>query len=154
MVLLPEDVLNRFEQRQRLETSPITANMMQKDTAMSNILQQHGLNDDQKQKLYNVYMERYLNVKRQKDEQPPMGLGDEEKELQLPDTDIIEAIPKTMRARATALLNRLKARPDVISWDNSGQIKLEGKTIPSSNISDLVSDATRARKNVNPVGSK
>ena len=66
MVLLPEDVLNPFEQRQRLETSPITANMMHGDTTMTNILQQSDLGDDQKQKLYNVYMERFLDLKRQK----------------------------------------------------------------------------------------
>ena len=63
-------------------------------------------------------------------------------------------IPKTMRPRATTLLNRLKARPDVITWDKTGQVKIKGKTIPGSNISDLVSDAMRSRKNFNPVGSK
>ena len=32
MVLVPEDVLNRYEQKQKIETSPITSNMMhQKD---------------------------------------------------------------------------------------------------------------------------
>jgi hypothetical protein len=44
----------------------------------------------------------------------------------------------------------LKARPDVISWDESGQVKVDGKEIPDSNISDLVSDAMPARKNFNP----
>ena len=59
-----------------------------------------------------------------------------------------------MRPRATALLNRLKSRPDVITWDKTGQVKIEGETIQDSNISDLVSDAMRARKNFNPTGSK
>ena len=45
-----------------------------------------------------------------------------------------------MRPRATALLSRLKAKPDVITWDKTGQVKIEGETIPNSNISDLVSD--------------
>ena len=34
MVLVPEDAVNRYEQRQRLETSPIMSNMIQKDTQM------------------------------------------------------------------------------------------------------------------------
>ncbi len=59
-----------------------------------------------------------------------------------------------MRPRAAALLNRLKARPDVITWDKSGEVSVTGKTIPQSNISDLISDALRARKNFNPTGSK
>jgi hypothetical protein len=51
-------------------------------------------------------------------------------------------------------LRRLKARPDVISWDDSGQVKVDGKEIPDSNISDLVSDAMRARRNFNPKGAQ
>jgi hypothetical protein len=35
MVLVPEDVLNRYEQQEKLETSPNTANMMYQDTEMS-----------------------------------------------------------------------------------------------------------------------
>ena len=33
-------------------------------------------------------------------------------------------------------------------------MKIEGETIPGSNISDLVSDAMRSRRNFNPTGSK
>ena len=53
-----------------------------------------------------------------------------------------------------ALLTRLKARPDDISWDDSGEVKLEGETILQSNISDLISDAVRGRKNFDPMGVK
>ena len=42
----------------------------------------------------------------------------------------------------------------MITWDKAGQVKIEGETIPNSNISDLVSDAMRFRKNFNPTGSK
>jgi hypothetical protein len=34
MVLAPEDVLNRYEQKQKIETSPITSHMMHQDTAI------------------------------------------------------------------------------------------------------------------------
>ena len=53
-----------------------------------------------------------------------------------------------------AILNRLKAYPNVISWDKTGQVKLDGKDVQGSNISDLLSDAVRSRKNFNPVGPK
>ena len=59
-----------------------------------------------------------------------------------------------MRPRATAILNRLKERPEVITWKKTGEVKLAGESIPQSNISDLISDALRARKNFNPTGSK
>ena len=162
MVLIPEDMLNRYEQKQRIESSPITNNMLQKDTMMTNILQRTDVNDTDKKKLYNANMESYLELRRQKDSQIPTvrlavdELNKEEgsEKMQLSDDVIVEHIPKTMRPRASALLNRLKARPDIISWDKTGQVRIDGVTIPQSNISDLVSDAMRARKNFNPNGSR
>ena len=46
MVLVPEDAVNRYEQR--LETSPIMSNIIHKNTQMSNILQREGMSDDVK----------------------------------------------------------------------------------------------------------
>ena len=65
---------------------------------------------------------------------------------------IVRGIPKTMKSRAEALLAHLKERGDVITWDDMGQVLLDGVLIPKSNISDLVSDAMRPRKHFNPVG--
>ena len=65
---------------------------------------------------------------------------------------IVRGIPKTMKSRAEALLAYLKERGDVITWDDMGQVLLDGVLIPKSNISDLVSDVMRPRKHFNPVG--
>ena len=62
---------------------------------------------------------------------------------------MVESIPKTMCPRATALLSRLKSKPDVITWSKTVQVKIEG-----SSISDLVSEAMRSRKDFNPTGAK
>ena len=83
------------------------------------------------------------------------GGGEEEEEEE---TDsllvemIVRGIPKTMKSRAEALLAHLKERGDVITWDDMGQVLVDGVLIPKSNISDLVSDAMRSRKHFNPVG--
>ena len=66
MVLVPEEALQRYEQRQRLETSPLMGTMMHKDTQMTDILQREDLPDDEKQKLLNAYLERFLELRRQK----------------------------------------------------------------------------------------
>ena len=130
MVLVPEDALRRYEQRQRLETSPIMSNMMHKDTDMSNVLQRYDMDDDEKQKLYCVNLERYLDLRQQKDSQiPNVRVVNNEKEqpqpeTQLSDAVVVKPIPKTMRPRATALLNRIKARPEVIMWDKTEQVKI------------------------------
>ena len=167
MILVPEDVFARYEQEQKLlKTSPLVTNLMQKDTDMTDVLQRTDIDDTKKQKLFYSNLECYLDVKRQKDEQIPtvqLAAKDDGKNIdvvlpkeltKLSDSTIVENIPKTMRPRAALILNRLKARPDVISWDNTGQVTVDGSNIPHSNISDLISDAVRGRKKFNPVGSK
>ena len=104
--------------------------------------------------------ERLLRYK-ERDKQRPeneimYGGGEEEEEEPQEDSlsveMIVRGIPKTMKTRAEALLAHLKERGDVITWDDMGQVLLDGVLIPKSNISDLVSDAMRSRKHFNPVG--
>ena len=101
--------------------------------------------------------ERLLRYE-ERDKQTPdrmMYAGGEEEEPQedsLSVEMIVRGIPKTMKTRAEALLAHLKERGDVITWDDMGQVLLDGVLIPKSNISDLVSDAMRSRKHFNPVG--
>ena len=42
-IKIPEEMLDRFERKQRLETSPITSDMLQNDMQMSRILQRPGV---------------------------------------------------------------------------------------------------------------
>ena len=93
----------------------------------------------------------------ERDKQTPDGMmyGGSEEEPQedsLSVEMIVRGIPKTMKTRAEALLAHLKERGDVITWDDMGQVLLDGVLIPKSNISDLVSDAMRSLKHFNPVG--
>ena len=60
-----------YEQRQKFETLPIVSNMMHADTEMTDILQRTDIPDDEKQKLYAANLERYLDLKREKDSQIP-----------------------------------------------------------------------------------
>ena len=80
-----------------------------------------------------------------------IGRGEEEDESMSVEM-IVRSIPKSMKKRAEALLAHLKEREDVITWDDMGQVLIDGVLIPRSNITDLVSDAMRSRKNFNPIG--
>jgi hypothetical protein len=112
MALVPEDVLSRYEQKQKIETSPITANMMHQDTALSGILQSTDMSDAEKQKRYNANMESYLSLKRQKDDQIPtvrIAPDAEQKSKEkapLSDADVIGHLPATLRPKAATLLRR------------------------------------------------
>ena len=100
---------------------------------------------------------RYEERDKQKPENEIMYGGGEEEEEE-PQEDalsiemIVRGIPKTMKTRAEALLAHLKERGDVITWDDMGQVLVDGVLIPKSNSSDLVSDAMRSHKHFNPVG--
>ena len=56
------------------------------------------------------------------------------------DKQIIDSVPKTMQNRAKLLIQKLKDHSDVISWNDNGQLVLEGSIIPNSNIVDLVNE--------------
>ena len=99
---------------------------------------------------------RYEERDKQRGEQDIMYGGGEKEEEEETDSlsveMIVRGIPKTMKSRAEALLAHLKERGDVITWDDMGQVLVDGVLIPRSNITDLVSDAMRPRKNFNPIG--
>ena len=71
MALVPEEMLDRFKRKQKLETSPITSDLLRSDIRLLDILEHSDLDDAEKQKLYNASMERYLELRRQKDSQVP-----------------------------------------------------------------------------------
>ena len=100
--------------------------------------------------------ERLLRYEERDKQKPEIMYGGGEEEEPQEDSlsveMIVRGIPKTMKTRAEALLAHLKERGDVITWDDMGQVLLDGVLIPKSNISDLVSDAMRSRKHFNPVG--
>ena len=98
--------------------------------------------------------ERLLRYEERDKQKPEImyGGGEEPQEDTLSVEMIVRGIPKTMKTRAEALLAHLKERGDVITWDDMGQVLVDGVLIPKSNISDLVSDAMRSRKHFNPVG--
>ena len=71
-------------------------------------------------------------------------------QLNATDKQIIDSVPKTMQNRAKLLIQKLKNHSDVISWNDNGQLVLEGSVVPNSNIVDLVNDVMLKRKGFNP----
>ena len=71
-------------------------------------------------------------------------------QLNATDKQIIDSVPKTMQNCAKLLIQKLKDHSDVISWNDNGQLALEGSIVPNSNIVDLVNDVMRKRKGFNP----
>ena len=63
-------------------------------------------------------------------------------QLNTTDKQIIDSVHKTMQNRTKLLIQKLKDHSDVISWNDNGQLVLEGSVVPNSKIVDLVNDVT------------
>ena len=62
--------------------------------------------------------------------------SDTSRQLSATDKQIIDSVPKTMQNRAKLLIQKLKDHSDVFSWNDNGQLVLEGSIVPNSNIVD------------------
>ena len=60
MVLVPENTVERLQQRQHILTPPVTQTLKTLDSEMEDILASEKLDDEEKAKLYNQASQRYL----------------------------------------------------------------------------------------------
>ena len=60
------------------------------------------------------------------------------------DARVIENVGKNMKKKADLLLNHLN-RSKVLNWNAQGHVSYRGRSIPNSNIIDLMSDTMRQK---------
>ena len=70
----------------------------------------------------------------------------------LPESEILDSIPKNSRSLARSMINRLKANRDQVTWNHKGEIVIDGNAVSGSNITDLIIDQLNSRKNFDPTG--
>ena len=58
------------------------------------------------------------------------------------ETEIVKVLPASYRAKASKLLKNLK-KDDRFSWNDTGEVKIDGKALQNSNILDLLSYAVK-----------
>lgn len=149
--------------------SPVTSALRRLDQEMRDILDNETYTEDEKIKLYNQTLQRYLEYKRQRlynihHPPPPRQLeaksadaaaaaadDDEKINRQLVEKDIIDSVPQTYQRKARLLIDRLK-RSRVIGWKDDGRLVYKDEVVPNTHITDLVNDAVRSRKRFEPYG--
>ena len=70
MILVPENTLERLQQRQKILTPPVTQTLKSLDSQMNDILSSKELDDEAKATLYNQVLQRYLTYYDQRKGQP------------------------------------------------------------------------------------
>ena len=133
---------------------------------MNDWLEQYDMPEDTKATMYAQQLQRVNQLKNQvfRPEPSPVQMithteqtmtsesdsATPSQQLNATDKQIIDSVPKTMQNRAKLLVQKLKDHSDVISWNDNGQLVLEGSIVPNSNIVDLVNDVMQKRKGFNP----
>ena len=174
MILVPENTLERLQQRQQILTPPVTQALKNLDSQMGDILSSKELDDEAKARLYNQVLQRYLTYYDQRKGQPlhvklttpkpvetpkPEESSEEtskEEAETIPtsavEQEVIKSVPKLYKTGARQLLDKLKENSDVLNWNDKGELVYENKPISGSHMVDLVNDILRHRKGFEPVG--
>ena len=176
MILVPENTLERLQQRQQILTPPMTQTLKNLDSEMSDILSSKQLDDEAKATLYNQVLQRYLTYYDQRKGQPlhvklttpkpvetPKSEESEEASKEstaeaetIPtlavEQEVMKSVPKLYKAGARQLLDKIKEHRDVLNWNEKGELMYENKPITGSHVVDLVNDMLRHRKGFEPVG--
>ena len=164
LVLVPEHMV---EQRKKPLAAPLATQVNEIDSDMQDIIRRQDIPIDEKAKLYDQNLQRYLtfydkrmnkplrvNVTHTDKAEEPQG--EQSSEVTEPsdeiETDIMDSVPATMKSRARQLIKKLKSNKDLVGWNEQGQMVFKGRSVPSTNIVDLVNDSLRQRKNFNPDG--
>jgi hypothetical protein len=122
------------------------------DKKMQTILEREDLSADERLKLYDQSFTRYLNV--YDDYRPkPVAVALEPVKQDLIENEILESVPKTMKAKAQLLLKKMKSSPD-ISWNEKKELKYKGETVQGSNVVDLVNDVLSKKQYFNQKDGK
>jgi hypothetical protein len=123
------------------------------DMDMDKILHK-DIPDHQKAQLYNQILQKYLTYKKQVTSPEAEEQKTSESSINNTETlshSITDTVPGKFKRKAELLVNRLKQVPE-LTWNEKGEIIYKGNLQENSNITDLVNDVMRARKNFHPVG--
>ena len=177
MILVPENTLERLQQRQQILTPPVTQALKNLNSQMGDILSNKQLDDEAKATLYNQVLQRYLIYYDQRKGQPLRVNLTTPKPVETPKPDesseetskestagsetiptsaveqeVIKSVPKLYKAGARQLLDKLKENSNVLNWNDKGELVYGNKPISGSHMVDLVNDILRHRKGFEPVG--
>ena len=175
MALVPQEMLERVQHLP--DPSPATKATLALDTEMKNILDRTDIAEDEKVKLYNQTLSRYLTLDHQRKQplemkltstsEDPVSTSDDLKERvstnnmndkkdqkHTLENDVVGSVPVTLRKKAERLLKHLKSDRNIIDWNQRGEIIAEGNIVKGSHLIDLIKDTLRKRKDFNPRGWK
>ena len=142
--------MGRHETLERLPPDPNVSATASLQRDLSSVMANEDLSEAEKSQLYGQTLHKFKTAHQKALKETslfPQSDPSSSKMNQL----VIDSVPSTMKRKAQLLVSLLKTNPNV-SWEDDGTVKLYGKSIPGSNIIDLVNDVIRHRKGSEPTG--
>ncbi len=172
MVLVPEQTLERLQQKRHVNTTPLTDRLTSLDHDMQNDLKSDELTDEEKVRHHIQTLQNYLTYYNKRKTEPftvhlqskekrsepatestsKEKKDDEDKEEDKVEQEILRSLPKALKQRGQLLINKIKENPEVMKWDSRGQLVFQDQPVSGTHVVDLVGDFLRARKGFDPVG--
>ena len=154
--LTQQEMLKFMKEKRQDSLSPNLRKYYKARQEMNDWLEKDDVPEDTKAAMYSQQLQRVKQLKNQvfRPEPSPVQMITQtertmtsesdnrspSQQLNVTDKQIIDSVPKTMQNLAKLLVQKLKDHSDVISWNDNGQLVLEGSIVPNSNIVDLVND--------------
>jgi len=170
MALVEPRLLEGLQWQQQQFQTPLGKAMSTLDSDMQDILARHNVPADEKVKLYNQVLQRYVNYhdQRQMAARAPIpvtmvdGVPASDEHESVTDTttpipadaverEMLESVPPRMKRKAELLINRIKAHPQ-LTWTDRGELVYKDQVVTNTNVADLVNDVLRRRKHFEPHG--
>lgn len=173
-VVVPVEVLERLKGTNNDATSGgLNAHTL--DGELSTLMQRKGVDDYEKALLYQEALKKYLAFRKQNRAPFKIDIVDKSQPVVRPPgepkyhddessiehqaeemydvTNILNAIPKSYRQKANQILDIIKQRPDIMSWNKQNELVYNNDVIQGSNVTDLLYETVRSMgKSLQPVG--
>ena len=157
MAIIPIEELDRLKQKQISNYNPTTRTLALLQEEIDSTLSRKDLSSDEKIKLLQVAQSRYRGIAGKQEEpdlpnmsrdlplpKPPEKSVEPkpaEEKIKTPITSrLIHALPHQYQNKARAIIDHLGKNPYLISVNDILEVIIKGRTLPASNIIDLISD--------------
>jgi hypothetical protein len=148
MVLISPDTLERINEGQH----PYTKSVSSIEAQLDHVLNETTLPEYDRWVKFVEIFQKYRQKLQEHNNPIKVDIIEIEKDAiqkNQPNSDrIVNEVPARYQNKARLFLDRL--RDSDISWNNGGIVLIRGESIQGSNISDLINDVLRNRKDTNP----
>ncbi len=162
MVLVPEQTMERLQQRQKINTAPLTSRLNSLNGYMQHVLENEDMTNEEKVRNYVNEFQNYLTYyNKRKDGAVPVtmktkpvlpketvkeAIENPEVEEDKIEQEILRSLPKNLKNRGKLLIDKIKENPEIMKWDDQGRLTVANQPVAGTHVVDLVSDFLKTRK--------